>query len=64
MKIRSITLELDEDDFEAVQRCMSIRQGMIGGLPDSGGNLAGRLVAEIARGWEEMLDASPRPEAS
>jgi len=57
-KTRTLILELDEDDFEAVQRCISIRQGMIGGLPDGGGNLAGRIVAEICRGWEEGLDAA------
>jgi hypothetical protein len=57
---KTITLELDADDYDAVQKAISIRQGFGGGglIPEGGGNLAGRLVAEICRGWEEMLDAS------
>jgi hypothetical protein len=56
--VRRIVLELDEDDYEAVTRAVSIRQGFDGGglLPEGGGNLTGRIVAEICRGWEEMLD--------
>jgi hypothetical protein len=55
-----ITLEVDADDFDAIQQAISTRQGLLGGglLPDGGGNLAGRYVAEICRGWLEMLNAS------
>jgi hypothetical protein len=57
-KPKTITLELDDLDFDTVQQAMSRRQGFMGGncLPDGGGNLAGRVVAEICRGWMEMLD--------
>jgi hypothetical protein len=59
MKVRTVVLELDDDDFDAVQQAISVRQGLFGGsvLPDGEGNLAGRYVAEICRGWMEMLDA-------
>jgi len=56
MKDKELVLSLDGDDFEAVQRCISKRQGFGAGLiPPGGGNLAGRVIAEICRGWEEML---------
>ena len=59
MKTKTITLELDEDDFDSVQQAISTRQGLFGGgmLPDGDGNLAGSYVAEICRGWMEFLDA-------
>ena len=61
---RTITLELDDLDYEAVQRCIAKRQAFrcwptgddasddpLGG----GSNIAGLAIAEICRGWEEML---------
>lgn len=55
---KTIVLEVDEADFDTIQRAISVRQGFAGGgcLPDGDGNLAGRYVAEIARGWLEMLE--------
>ncbi len=59
-KAKTVALELDDLDFDAVQKAISIRQGLMGGglLPDGEGNLAGRIVAEICRGWMEFLDRS------
>lgn len=54
-KSRTIVLELDEIDYIAIQRAMAKRQ-RIRIMPEGGGNVAGRVVAEICRGWEEMLD--------
>jgi hypothetical protein len=62
--IRSVVLELDELDYDAVQRALSERQRMnhqyAGGsiLPDGEGNYAGRNIAEICRGWLEFLEWS------
>jgi hypothetical protein len=60
-----IVLELDDLDFAVVMQAMDRRQRFMGGtrdtdetLPDGEGNLAGRTLAEICRGWEEMLDWS------
>lgn len=58
-KYRRLTLELDEDDWSSVNEAIAERQsfrdkeGCL--LPDGDGNLAGRLIAEICRGWLEML---------
>lgn len=54
---REIVLRCDKLDFDAIQKALTRRQ-MFRSMPDGDGNLAGRLVAEICRGWEEMLDAS------
>ena len=60
MAIREIMLKLDDLDYEAVQRCMAKRQ-TFRCMPDhDGSNLAGQLLAEICRGWEEMLDMPGR----
>ena len=60
MKTRQIILELDEFDYDSIQQAISIRQGFQGGglLPYGEGNLTGRIVAEVCRGWMEMLDSS------
>ncbi len=56
---RVITLELDELDYGAIQEAFAMRQsfrdraGCI--MPDGDSNTAGALVAEICRGWLEML---------
>ena len=50
-----INLELDHDDFDAIQRAMSRRQG-VRLMTRSQSNLAGRLVAEICRTWCEWID--------
>jgi hypothetical protein len=53
---RTLVLELDPDDYDAVQQALAVRQSFRV-MPGGGGNLAGRLVAEICRGWLEMLGA-------
>jgi len=55
-KVRTITLECDAIDFDAIQNAISRRQAMQC-LPEGGGNTAGRVIAEICRGWIEMLTA-------
>ena len=62
-KTTTMTLEVDELDREAIQRCIAKRQnfGRSQGdkgppLPDGTGNFAGRYLAEICRGWEEMME--------
>lgn len=61
-KHHTITLELDKLDAKAVNRAIARRQSMRV-MPDGGGNMAGRVIAEICRGWEEMLDISLRRSA-
>jgi hypothetical protein len=78
--MKTITLELDDLDYDAVQSAMARRQAFGGGglWPDpasdsrelgekreqwnepsplaDGSNVAGLCIAEICRGWMEMLD--------
>lgn len=58
-QIETVVLELDEDDARALHEAIAKFQNMrIDGeciIPDGEGNLRGRLVAEICRGWMEML---------
>lgn len=67
---RVVILHLDEDDYDAVQRCIAKRQAMrvwpkviteytdgtedVGEPLSAGSNLAGLAVAEICRSWEEL----------
>jgi hypothetical protein len=51
---RTVVLELDDDDYRSLQEAFARRQAFRV-LPEGGGNLAGRLAAEICRGWLEML---------
>lgn len=57
LREREIVLHCDKLDFDAIRQAMKRRQSLCS-IPDGGGNLAGRLVAEICRGWMEMLDAA------
>lgn len=57
LREREIVLHCDKLDFDAIQKAIARRQ-TFRSMPDGGGNLAGRLVAEICRGWMEMLDAA------
>jgi len=63
---RQIVLVLDELDYDAVQKAMARRQNFFGRGPDGGpypdgdSNLAGTVLAEICRGWMEMLDMRQR----
>jgi len=59
--MKTMTLILDELDHRAVQRAIARRQTFrdehgdcIAPLSDS--NTAGAMLAEICRGWLEMLD--------
>lgn len=54
--IRKIELEIDDLDYETIQRCIAKRQ-LYRVLPDGDGNMAGRVIAEICRGWEELLNS-------
>lgn len=64
--VKRITLDVDDLDFAAIQRAITRRQRMYQALapgegsyailPDGEGSLAGRMIAEICRGWEELAD--------
>jgi hypothetical protein len=57
-----MTLELDEDDYSAVQVAFAKRQSLFrnidpqGIMPESQGNRAGALVAEICRAYLEFME--------
>lgn len=54
--LRTIELKIDELDYRAIQSAFAERQRFA--IPDAchdDANTAGRLVAEICRGWLEFL---------
>lgn len=52
----TITLELDDIDASTVNTAIARRQ-LWRAMPDSdGGNMAGRVIAEICRGWMDAID--------
>jgi len=53
--MREIKIEVDELDYSAIQRAIAMRQTW-GIMPDGEGNVAGRVLAEICRGWLEGRD--------
>lgn len=53
VKFGEIVLELDEYDYHAV--ALAIKHRLRMSIPDGAGNHAGRVVAEICRGWMEMM---------
>ncbi len=56
--LRQIVLNLDPDDYDAVQQALAVRQRRLNDrpiLPDGDSNTAGAYLAEICRGWLEML---------
>jgi hypothetical protein len=60
--MRRLVLELDEDDWDAIQEAIARRQAWRhadGGplLPDGESNTAGAVLAEICRGWVEYQQA-------
>lgn len=60
--LRRMELIVDETDYRKIQASIARRQRWMC-LPDAdeaGANLAGRVLAEICRGWEEYRDAGPR----
>lgn len=50
-----IVLECDDLDYEAIQRAMARRQAMRV-FPEHGSNVAGAVIAEICRGWDEIIE--------
>jgi hypothetical protein len=56
-QVKRIMLEVDDLDFDAIQNAICRRQSFRC-MPDGDGNTTGRVVAEICRGWSEMLDAA------
>ena len=54
--VRRIELELDELDYSAICQAVARRQ-LFRSMPDGEGNEAGRVIAEICRGWLEMITA-------
>lgn len=59
----TVTVVVDRQDFSAIQAAITRRQllgrypGCTGTtLPDGDSDLAGAIIAEICRGWMEMLD--------
>ena len=54
--MKTITLKVDDEDFDAIQSAICRRQSFRC-LPDGDGNMTGRVVAEICRGWLERVDA-------
>jgi len=54
-----IEIKVDAEDYSAIQRAISIRQTW-GIMPDGGGNMAGRVLAEICRGWLDDRDKAAR----
>lgn len=59
--LRKIVLEIDEDDFIGISNAIAKYQAnqRIDGeliLPDGEGDLRGRIIAEICRGWCDLVD--------
>lgn len=50
---RTLTLELDQLDYDVIQQAIAYRQ-TYRVLPDGDGNMVGRYVAEVCRGFLEM----------
>lgn len=49
---RRLVLDLDREDWSAVQEALARRQDC-GSIPPGAGNFAGRVLAEVCRGWLE-----------
>ncbi len=57
--MQQIVLELDQLDYDAIQKAVARRQ-TFRIMPDGDeGNLVGRTVAEICRGWLDFMDHTP-----
>lgn len=59
MTKEGVSFVCDEDDLAAIYRAVGRRLNMP--MPDGDGSLVGRVIAEICRGWEEMLDCESPP---
>lgn len=55
---RLMPLVLDQADYDAIQKAIAYRQTW-GVMPDGEGNIAGRVIAEICRGWLEQKGMWP-----
>lgn len=55
---RLMPLVLDQADYDAIQKAIAYRQTW-GVMPDGEGNIAGRVIAEIRRGWLEQKGMWP-----
>jgi hypothetical protein len=54
--MNKLELILDDWDFKAVNDAIE-KRSRFGAMPDDeGSNAAGACIAEICRGWDEMLD--------
>jgi hypothetical protein len=68
MKIRMVTVELDERDYHAVQDALAQRQALGqtipalegGFLPGGDSDRAGALLAEICREWMRFTEQEKR----
>jgi hypothetical protein len=59
MATRELTITLDELDYKAVVRCIAQKeQEGPAGVPEGDSDLNGAALAEICRGWEEMLSVA------
>lgn len=62
---RTITLEVDPDDYRSINEAIALRQtflkpkGHRNPLPPGAGNLPGRYIGEICRGWLEFMRMKP-----
>lgn len=62
--MNKIELVLDDEDFADVNNAIEDR-ARAGIMPDDdGSNAAGACIAEICRGWAEMLTVPPPRDAS
>lgn len=64
MANEGVSFVCDEDDLAAIYQAVGRRLSMP--MPDGDGSLVARVIAEICRGWQEMLDCevSPSPQES
>jgi hypothetical protein len=62
--MKAITLELDDLDYDAVQKAIAVRQSFRVWPEDDDmpilSNVPGLAIAEICRGWLEFLEVSKR----
>jgi hypothetical protein len=64
-KLRTITVQVDELDYEAIHRVIAEYQRSNRWpegdtlVPEGEGDLGGRILAEVCRGYEEMLAWRP-----
>lgn len=59
-RCRRVVLYVDRLDHDAITRTVAFVERRLGGLPDGEGNLDGRAIGEICRGYEEMVQMGPK----